>query len=137
MMGTNDWQQGMPNVTMATLASVIDDRGPKSQSGGIQPPRVTEQIHPPMSELPDVSNLLPPHDPSQPSQVKVFLNPLVILLARAEKQKGRPLICSSEGFAHALGHSRISIQSHMVVASRLIISRGDLVEADMVDEPMD
>jgi hypothetical protein len=41
--------------------------------------------------MPNRSNTAPPIETSQTSQIKVYLNPLVILLAGAEKQKGRPL----------------------------------------------
>ena len=42
IMGTDNWEQGMKNVTMAKLASVIDDRRQMSQSGSAQPPRAPE-----------------------------------------------------------------------------------------------
>ena len=64
LLGANDWQQGMKNVTMAKLASLVEEQKQVSQANGAQAPE---------------------------TQVKVFLNPLVILLAGAEKQKGRPL----------------------------------------------
>ena len=87
MMGTDNWQQGMKNVTMAKLASLVDDQKRLSHTSGAPPPRTTE--HRP--ELSKPSKTLPPQDGTQPSQVKVFLNPLVMLLAGAEKQKGQPL----------------------------------------------
>jgi hypothetical protein len=91
MLGTDNWQQGMKNVTMARLAAVVEE-----QKGGLQArptklPRASEQTHSPAGALIEPSNALPAHKGSQPEQVKVFLNPLVVLLAGAEKQKGRPL----------------------------------------------
>ena len=55
------------------------------------PLRATEKEGQPMHDVSKSPNSQPLPDASQPSQVKVFLNPLHMLLAGAEKQKGRPL----------------------------------------------
>jgi acyl carrier protein len=36
LLGTDDWQQGMKNVTMAKLASLVDERKQVAQPDGIQ-----------------------------------------------------------------------------------------------------
>lgn len=70
MLGSKDRQQGMNNVTLEKFAALIDER----------------------KELPRQSNSAPrSKPPSHSPQVKVFLNPLYMLLTAAEKKKGEPL----------------------------------------------
>lgn len=85
LMGTNNWQQGMKNVTIAKLASLVDDERQRSPSGNTQPSRATANAR---QSVGPSENIMAD---SSPNQVKVFLNPLVMLLAGAEKQKGSPL----------------------------------------------
>lgn len=91
MMGSEDWQQGMKRVTMTKLASVIDDRRQMSRSSGAPPSGANEQSDPLPPESPTSASGSQPHEDRHSQQVKVFLNPLVVLLAGAERQKGRPL----------------------------------------------
>jgi len=68
MLGTNNWQQGMKSVTMAKLASVVEEQS-----------KLIEKHTGPLSSQAE-------HAEAPATQVKVFLNPLVMLLAGAEKQ---------------------------------------------------
>ena len=43
LMGTDNWQQGMKNVTIAKLASMIDERRQISKSEAIPQPRAAEK----------------------------------------------------------------------------------------------
>ena len=85
VLGTENWLDGMENVTMAKLASLIDYRRQDAHSGNGSPPHSSAR-----KDQPEGSTPLP-SDKSEPEQVKVFLNPLVMLLAGAEKKKGQPL----------------------------------------------
>jgi acyl carrier protein len=91
MAGTDNWQQGMKNVTMSKVASVIDERRQISQSDSTKSPHGIKHMIPVSPQVPVAKSGLPAHEESQATQVKVFLNPLVMLLAGAEKQKGQPL----------------------------------------------
>ena len=72
VLGTDDWKQGMKNVTMAKLARLVDEQR-ASPIGRTRRNQRQSSVE------------------SQAGQIKVYLNPLVILLTAAEKQKGSPL----------------------------------------------
>lgn len=82
----NGSRPDLKNVTMAKLASVIDDQ---KRSGGRRSPRSTEGLHQP--EVRTEPAVHGTNDNPEVPQVKVYLNPLALLLAGAERQKGRPL----------------------------------------------
>ncbi|QDU25386.1 Acyl carrier protein [Anatilimnocola aggregata] len=71
MLSSKNWKQGMNNVTLAKLSSLVDEQCklPRAKNADLQPPSVD-------SELP---------------QVKVYLNPLHTVLIAAEQNKGQPL----------------------------------------------
>lgn len=90
MMETENWQDGIKSVTMEKLASFVDNQRQSSPSGGTRSKRSVES-----SEKPEL-DADSPSPSSQTSgegtmQVKVFLNPLLMLLAGAEQKKGKPL----------------------------------------------
>ena len=92
MMGNDNWQLGMKNVTMEKLASLVDEQRQSSQAGNRRVHRPVESLGQSKSESAAAKSSSPVNGAAPgPSQVKVFLNPLVVLLAGAERKKGQPL----------------------------------------------
>jgi acyl carrier protein len=89
--GTKSLGEGMKNITMAKLASVVDKRKMTPRSGKGKPPVNGGQSDNAAANGSGAANGTTPPEKPQAGKVKVFLNPLVMLLAGAEKQKGRPL----------------------------------------------
>jgi acyl carrier protein len=92
MMGGAPFQEGIKNVTMGDLAALVDKERQKPKSDDARPHQSRESFGKPKVALPDAlgASSVAAGDLA-PLQVKVFLNPLVVLLAGAEKQKGQPL----------------------------------------------
>jgi hypothetical protein len=80
----------MPRVAIGFLVLLLA-AGCNERRGANSPTSTNKQIERPMSGSPQTMDVSSDANASQPPQVKVFLNPLVMLLAGAEKQKGRPL----------------------------------------------
>jgi acyl carrier protein len=83
-----DWKSGMKNVTVARLASIVDNRRRFPAAQRERGPEQRDEVEAKSFSAQDGSSS---DDEASAKQVKVFLNPLVMLLAGAEKQKGRPL----------------------------------------------
>lgn len=83
---TDWWQNGPKDVTMGNLASVVDHR---KQFGGRRSSRATGDRR--SAEVRTDAGMHTANHDAQAPQVKVYLNPLALLLAGAERKKGRHL----------------------------------------------
>jgi len=86
MLGSKDWKQGMNKVTMEKLAALVEKRKKLPPAQTEREKFALPKVIGPQSAKPIGSDQVP-----DAAQVKVFLNPLIMILAGAEKQKGKPL----------------------------------------------